>query len=83
MHAEELVFLGKELHEERDYSEKTAQEIDEAVHNIISQAYETAKDILTKNKAKLAQIAKELIAKETLEGEELKALLEAPVPPEE
>jgi len=79
---EELVFLGKEFHEERDYGDKIANEIDDEVHNIISQAYETAKDILTKNKAKLDQIAKELIAKETLEGEELKAVFEAPVPPE-
>jgi cell division protease FtsH len=80
---EELVFLGKEIHEERDYSDRTAEEIDAEVHNIISQAYETAKGILTQNKAKLQQIARELIAKETLEGEELKALFEAPLPPEE
>jgi cell division protease FtsH len=79
---EELVFLGKELHEERDYGDKVADEIDNEVHSIISQAYETAKGILTQNKAKLDQIARELIAKETLEGEELKALFEAPLPAE-
>jgi cell division protease FtsH len=79
---EELVFLGKELHEERNYSERTAQEIDDEVRSIISQAYDTAMNILTENKGKLNQVAKELIAKETLEGEELKALFEAPVPPE-
>lgn len=79
---EELVFLGKELHEERDYGDKIADEIDSEVHNIISRAYDTAMTILTENKGKLHQVAKELIAKETLEGEELKALFEAPVPPE-
>jgi cell division protease FtsH len=79
---EELVFLGKELHEERDYGDKIADEIDDEVHNIISQAYDTAMNILTENKAKLHQVAKELIAKETLEGAELKALFEAPLPPE-
>jgi cell division protease FtsH len=79
---EELVFLGKELHEERDYSEMTAQEIDAEVRNLIGQAYNTATEVLTQNKAKLAQIAKELIAKETLEGEELNALFDAPVPEE-
>jgi cell division protease FtsH len=79
---EELVFLGKELHEERDYGDKVADEIDNEVHSIISQAYETAKGILTQNKAKLDQIARELMAKETLEGEELKALFEAPLPAE-
>ncbi len=79
---EELVFLGKELHEERDYGDKIADEIDNEVHNIISQAYDTAMNILTENKAKLHQVAKELIAKETLEGAELKALFEAPLPPQ-
>jgi cell division protease FtsH len=79
---EELVFLGKELHEERDYSDKTAEEIDAEVQNIITEAYKTAKDILSQNKAKLTQIAKELIAKETLEGEELETLFNAPVPSE-
>jgi cell division protease FtsH len=79
---EELVFLGKELHEERDYGDKIADEIDDEVHNIISQAYDTAMNILTENKGKLHQVAKELVAKETLEGEELKALFEAPLPPE-
>jgi cell division protease FtsH len=77
---EELVFLGKELHEERDYSERTAQEIDEEVHSIISKAYERAKGILTQNKAKLDQIARELIDKESLEGEGLEALFNSPLP---
>ncbi len=60
---EELVFLGREVSEQKDYSEQTAQEIDEEVHRIIQQAYGVAKDILTTNRAKLVQIAQELVAK--------------------
>ncbi|MFC1979634.1 ATP-dependent zinc metalloprotease FtsH [Chloroflexota bacterium] len=73
-HKEELVFLGREISEQRDYSDKVAQDIDEEVHDIIQTAYETAKKILTENKKKLVQITKKLIVQETLEGEELEAL---------
>ena len=82
-HKEELIFLGREITEQRNYSEKIAQEIDEEVHRITGQAYEVASKILAKNKAKLIKIAKELIIKETLEGEELEKLLSksTPAPP--
>jgi len=73
-HKEEMVFLGREISEQRDYSEKIAQEIDEEVHKITQHAYETARRILTENKPKLVQIAEKLIVQETLEGEELDAL---------
>jgi cell division protease FtsH len=76
---EELVFLGREVSEQKDYSEQTAQEIDEEVHRIIQHAYGVAKDILTTNKAKLVQMAQELVAKETIEGEELEELFNRPV----
>jgi len=66
----------REISEQRDYSDKTAQEIDEEVHNIIQRAYNTAKKILTKNKAKLKEIAEQLIAHETLEEEEINKLFE-------
>ncbi|GAH86983.1 unnamed protein product [marine sediment metagenome] len=77
---EELVFLGREISEQRDYSDKVAEQIDEEVHNIIQHAYETAKRILTENKSKLIQITQKLIAQETLEGEELAALFNEPIP---
>ncbi len=77
---QELVFLGREISEQRDYSDKTAQEIDEEVHDIIQRAYDTAKKILTKNKAKLKQIAEELIAHETLEESALNKLFEGLTP---
>jgi len=77
---QELVFLGREISEQRDYSDKTAQEIDEEVHNIIQRAYNTAKKILTKNKVKLKEIAEQLIAHETLEEEEINKLFEGLTP---
>ncbi|MEE9491100.1 MAG: ATP-dependent zinc metalloprotease FtsH, partial [Dehalococcoidia bacterium] len=80
---EELIFLGREVTEQKDYSEETAREIDEEVRAIIQHAYEVTRQILTENRAKLEQLAKELVAKETLEGEELNKLFDEPVPAEE
>jgi len=76
---EELVFLGREVSEQKDYGDKIADEIDEEVHRIIQHAYDVAKDVLTKNKAKLIQMAEALIANETIEGEELEKLFNRPV----
>jgi len=72
---EELVFLGKEFGEERDYSEKTAQEIDKEVSKLIKNAQKKAENILRKKKKTLEKIAKALIKKETLEKEELEKLV--------
>ena len=80
---EELIFLGREVAEQKDYSEETARDIDEEVHAVIQHAYEVAKKILSENRAKLVQIAGVLIAKETIEGEELETLFNAPLPGEE
>jgi cell division protease FtsH len=79
---EELVFLGREVAEQKDYSEETAREIDEEVHAIIEHAYDVARQILTDNRAKLEQLAKVLVATETIEGEELQRLFDEPVPAE-
>ncbi|MFC1861887.1 ATP-dependent zinc metalloprotease FtsH, partial [Chloroflexota bacterium] len=72
---EELVFLGREISEQKDYSDETARQIDNEVNNIIQEAHNVARDILTKNKSKLVLLAERLIVKETLEGEELDAFL--------
>jgi len=77
---QEMVFLGREISEQRDYGDKVANLIDEEVHTIISQAYETAKNILIENKPRLTYMAKRLITQETLEGKELEALFTKPVP---
>jgi len=75
---EELVFLGREISEQRNYSEKVAEEIDEEVRRIIDRAYHVAKKMLTENRAKLNQIAHKLIEVETIEGEDLMTLFNAP-----
>ncbi|MBF8268019.1 MAG: ATP-dependent metalloprotease FtsH [Dehalococcoidia bacterium] len=77
---EELVFLGREISEQRDYSDKIAEAIDDEVHNLISTAYNTATDLLSTHRAKLAQIARYLIANETVEGKELEELFNSPAP---
>ncbi|MEA3442065.1 MAG: ATP-dependent zinc metalloprotease FtsH [Chloroflexota bacterium] len=77
---QELVFLGREISEQRDYSNETANEIDQEVHNIVQRAYDTAKKILTNNKAKLKEMAEQLIVKETLGEEELSKLFEGLTP---
>ena len=77
-HKEELVFLGREISEQRDYSDKVAEQIDDEVHIIIQQAYETAKRILIENKPKLIQMAERLITEETIEGKGLEALFNEP-----
>ena len=71
---EEMVFLGREIHEERDYSDKVAEEIDREVHALIHQAHTRAREVLTTNKDKLVEVAQYLIQHETVEGEELKRL---------
>ena len=66
--------------EQKDYGDKVADSIDAEMKSLIDTAYAQAKDILTKNKAKLIQIAERLIAEETLEGEKLEALFKELVP---
>lgn len=72
---EENVFLGKQLSRMRNYSEETASEIDVQVKKIVSECYDKAKEILLKYRDKMDDIAKILLEKETIEGEELNALL--------
>ena len=73
---EELVFLGREISEQRDYSDTVAQTIDEEVHGLIQHAYEIAKKLIDTNMGKLAALASHLIEHETIEGNELKELLD-------
>ena len=78
---EELVFLGREISEQSDYSDNTAQQIDEEVHGLIQEAHDRAQEILETNKAKLIQLARHLITNETIEGDALIKLLESEAPP--
>jgi cell division protease FtsH len=77
---QEMVFLGREISEQKDYGDKIADAIDEEVNQIILKAHETAREILTKNKSKLVVLAEKLIARETLEGEELEAVFSEAAP---
>jgi cell division protease FtsH len=73
---EELVFLGREISEQRNYSDEIAYEIDKEVRALVDEAYERAREILTTYKDKLIEISELLIERETLEGEEFEALFE-------
>ncbi|PIT90344.1 MAG: cell division protein FtsH [Candidatus Komeilibacteria bacterium CG10_big_fil_rev_8_21_14_0_10_41_13] len=67
---DEMVFLGKEIHERRDYSEKIAEEIDKEMAKILDNAHKTAKELITKHKNNLDMIANKLLEQETIEKEE-------------
>ncbi len=73
---EELVFLGREISEERDYSNETAQAIDKEVSDLIHGAFETAQKVLTEKKDVLAKIAQTLLEKETLEKDAFDAIVQ-------
>lgn len=72
---QELIFLGREIAEQRNYSEKIAGQIDQEVSSLISSAHKTALKILTEKKEQLIRIAQRLIKKETIEKEEFEELL--------
>jgi len=76
---QELIFLGREISEQRDYGDKIADAIDDEVNKIIRSAHRVASKILSENRPKLRQIAEALIVKETLEGDALEALFNEPV----
>jgi len=72
---EELVFLGKEISEEKNYSENTSDKIDQEVSQFIKDAYKTSEKIIMEKKEALERIAKTLLEKETLEQEEFDKLI--------
>ena len=72
---EEPIFIGKEIAHHKDYSEETAQTIDEEVKKIVTAQYDRAKLILTENADNLKKLAEELTLKETMDADEVYALL--------
>lgn len=74
-HKEELVFLGKEISEQKNYSEKTAEEIDKQVSKFIQSAYETAEKILAEKKDTLEKLVAVLLEKETIEQDDYNKLM--------
>ena len=77
---DELIFLGKELAERRNYSEEVAREIDHEVRRIVEEAYERAKRALLRHKAALIAVAQRLLEVETIDGAEFERIFtSAPV----
>jgi cell division protease FtsH len=77
-HKEELVFLGRDLGEQRNYSEEVAGEIDQEVHRLVDAGYQRAKKILTERRDKLVQLAEYLKTEETIEGWQMDAVINSP-----
>jgi len=82
-HREELVFLGRDLGEQRNYSEEVAAIIDEEIRSIVDHGYQTAKGILTQQRRQMDAVVEQLKVVETLDAKELDEILarEAPQAP--
>jgi cell division protease FtsH len=78
---DELVFLGREIGEQRDYSDSVAEEIDTEVRMIVNDAYNKAKTVLTTHRDKLELVAKRLIEIETIDTKEFESLMSNGQPP--
>jgi cell division protease FtsH len=80
---EELVFLGRDLGEQRNYSEEVAAIIDEEIRSIVDHGYQTAKGILTQQRRQMDAVVEQLKVVETLDAKELDEILarEAPQAP--
>jgi cell division protease FtsH len=74
-HKEELVFLGRDLGEQRNYSEEQAAVIDEEIKGIIDGAHETARKILTEHRVQMDRVVERLQVVETIDSAELEAIL--------
>jgi cell division protease FtsH len=79
-HKEELIFLGREIGEQKNYSEKIAEAIDEEIRRLIDEAYDTAVGILQEKRQILDHLADELVRLETIEGEALEAVFSGTAP---
>ena len=79
-HREELVFLGRDLGEQRNYSEEVAAVIDEEIRSIVNHGYQTAKTILSGQRDKMDAVVERLKIVETLDAKELDAILNRAAP---
>ncbi len=77
---EELIFLGREISEQRDYSEAIAEKIDAEVRRMVDDAYKLTKRLLTKYRDRLDAVAQKLLEVETLTREEFEAIFPPPAP---
>ncbi|HTK04532.1 MAG TPA: ATP-dependent zinc metalloprotease FtsH [Candidatus Eisenbacteria bacterium] len=72
---EEMVFLGREIHHERDYSEKVAEQIDHEITSLLTEAMETARSVIRTHREKMEKIVATLLEKETIEKEAFEAVM--------
>ncbi|MFL5757791.1 MAG: cell division protein FtsH, partial [Chloroflexota bacterium] len=79
---DELVFLGREIGEQRNYSDEVAKTIDEEVRAIIDRAYERAQEVLVTHRHRLDGLAELLVAQETVDGADFENLF-SDLPPKE
>jgi cell division protease FtsH len=73
---EEQIFLGREIAQHRDFSEETARQIDAEVRSLVDEAYRASWDILDKNQPVMHKLALALLERETLDANDIKALIE-------
>jgi cell division protease FtsH len=72
---EGMVFLGKEIHDHQDYSEKTAENIDAEIKKLVDSCYQKAKDVIIENRDILDKVSNVLLKKETIERREFEELV--------
>ena len=77
---EEMIFLGREISEQRDYSESVAEQIDAEVRKIVDDSYKLARKLLTKYRKQLDAVAQKLLEVETLTREDFEAIFPPPIP---
>jgi cell division protease FtsH len=80
---EEMVFLGREITEQRNYSDKVAETIDDEVYSLVGEAYKRASETLSNNKTEFENLAKYLLEHETADGDVIKALFSPPSTPDD
>jgi len=73
---EEMIFLAQEIHEQKNYSEKTAELIDDEISHLLTEARERAEKILTEKKDRMEALVKSLLEKETVEEAEFKSIMD-------
>ena len=77
---EELIFLGREISEQRDYSEAVAEQIDQEVRRLVGEAHQKARDILVQYRDRLDAVATRLLEVETVSREEFENIFPPPIP---
>ncbi len=74
---DEHVFLGREIHQSKDFSEETARLIDHAMKNLVEGAYQQAKDLLATHRAELQALAQALLERETLDAQDVDRIIDS------